>query len=281
MPGMLDRPRFWVRALSRGVAGLNALLGWFGSIVLVLGVAAGIAVPLVFHGSPWLTAVILLAAAVVIVAEGSYLEWKDADALRRKAESALEDTRTELEDARRELEDAQRAAISAPATSVPRALQPRYRQREPYRQPGRFGLAVEHRVGIRNPSDNPPATGVRLEWTEMAPRPAVEGGYPSVVPPQPVPRLTGGDPRIGVPLPPGREDYWVIATALTQPDDIILVGAFSAGSMGGQFRGLQWRFEPGRLWRFTYRIVADNQPPVEFSIAMTAVDGQIRCDLES
>jgi hypothetical protein len=44
---MLNRPRFWWRAVIRGTTSLNTWLGWFGSIVLVLSVAAGIAVPLV------------------------------------------------------------------------------------------------------------------------------------------------------------------------------------------------------------------------------------------
>ena len=100
MPGMLDRPRFWVRALSRGAASLNTLAGWFSLVVLLLGVAAGIAVPLVFHVSHWVTAVIIMAAALVAVLEGSYLEWKDADKGRREAESTLEGARTELEAAR-------------------------------------------------------------------------------------------------------------------------------------------------------------------------------------
>jgi hypothetical protein len=263
---MPERLRFWWRAVSRGVTSLNTWAGWFGLIVLVLGVTAGIAVPVVFHVSHWVTAVILLATAVVVVAEGSYLEWKAADQLRRKAES--------------DLEDAQRAAISAPATPVPRALQPVYEQREPYRQPDEAGFMDEHRIGILNPVGNPAMISVRLEWTEMSLRPLVEGGYPSVVPPQPVPRLTGGDAGTGVPLPPGREEFWVIASTATGTDGIMHVGAFSPGSMGGQWRGLQWRFNPSDRWRFSYRIMTDNQAPVEFSIVMTTVNGRIRCDLE-
>jgi hypothetical protein len=38
---MLDRPRFWWRAATRGTTSLNTWVGWFGLIVLVLGVAAG------------------------------------------------------------------------------------------------------------------------------------------------------------------------------------------------------------------------------------------------
>jgi hypothetical protein len=82
---MLDRLRFWWRAVSQGGTRLNTWAGWFGLIVLVLGVAAGVTVPLVFHLSHWVTAVILMGAALVVVAEGSDLEWKEADTKRRES----------------------------------------------------------------------------------------------------------------------------------------------------------------------------------------------------
>ena len=44
-----------------------------------------------------MTVVILMGTAVAVVAEGSCLEWKDAEELRRKAEHDLEDTWRELE----------------------------------------------------------------------------------------------------------------------------------------------------------------------------------------
>jgi uncharacterized protein YjbI with pentapeptide repeats len=106
IPRMLDRLRFWVRALSRGAASLNTLAGWLSLVVLLLGVAAGIAVPLVFHVSHWVTAVAVMAAVFVGALEGSYLEWKDADIARRAAESALKAAHTELEAARRAASDA-------------------------------------------------------------------------------------------------------------------------------------------------------------------------------
>ncbi len=109
---MLDRPRFWWRAVSRGTTSLNTWVGWFGLIVLVLGVAAGITVPLVFHVSHWVTAVIIMGTVLAVVAEGSYLEWKGADELRRKTEAALEGVQAELEAARR------------PAVSPPPAVNP-------------------------------------------------------------------------------------------------------------------------------------------------------------
>ena len=145
--------------------------------------------------------IILLVAAFAVLAEGSYRLSRSRGTEHAEHVKKLEQERDAT---RTELEDAQRAAISAPATSVPRALQPVYEQREPYRQPDEVGFMDEHRIGILNPLCNPPMISVRLEWTEMSLRPPVEGGYPSVVPPQPVPRLTGGDAGTGVPLPPGR-----------------------------------------------------------------------------
>ena len=99
---MLDRFRFWVRALSRGAASLNTLAGWLSFVVLLLGVAAGITVPLVFHVSYWVTAVAVISVALVGALEGSYLEWKDTETARRTAESVLTGTRTELEATRHE-----------------------------------------------------------------------------------------------------------------------------------------------------------------------------------
>jgi hypothetical protein len=60
--------------------------------------------------SHWVTAVIIMGAVLVVVAEGSYLEWKDADELRRKTEAVLKGVQAELEAARR------------PAVSPPPAL---------------------------------------------------------------------------------------------------------------------------------------------------------------
>jgi hypothetical protein len=53
--------------------------------VLILGVAAGVAVPLVFHVSPWLTAVILLALLAAVVLEGSFRVWRATDEERKGA----------------------------------------------------------------------------------------------------------------------------------------------------------------------------------------------------
>ena len=82
---MLDRLSFWRRVLSQGAGSLNSAAGWLSLIVLVLGVAAGVTVPLVFHVSHWLTAVIVAAAVVIVVLEGSYRVWAVTDAARKVA----------------------------------------------------------------------------------------------------------------------------------------------------------------------------------------------------
>jgi hypothetical protein len=114
---MLDRPRFWWCAVSRGATSLNSWASWFGLMVLVLGIAAGVTVPLVFHVSRWVTTVVIMGAVLVVVAEGSYLEWKDAGELRRKTEAALEGMQAQLEAARR-------LAVSPPPAVNPDEFRP-------------------------------------------------------------------------------------------------------------------------------------------------------------
>jgi hypothetical protein len=92
-----ERLAFWWRALTRGAGQLNTAAGWLGLVVLILGVAAGIAVPLVFHVSPWFTAVILLALLVIVVLEGSYGVWKATDSDRESAVTDRDAARTDTE----------------------------------------------------------------------------------------------------------------------------------------------------------------------------------------
>lgn len=73
-----------MKALSKGAGQLNSVAGWAGTVILVLGVAAGIAVPQVHHLSPWLTAVVLLSLLVVVLALGSYRVWSDTDETLKK-----------------------------------------------------------------------------------------------------------------------------------------------------------------------------------------------------
>jgi hypothetical protein len=144
MPGMLDRPRFWWRAVSRGATSLNSWASWFGLIVLVLGIAAGVTVPLVFHVSRWVTTGVIMGAVLVVVAEGSYLEWKDAGELRRKTEAALESMQAQLEAARR------------PAVSPPPAVNPD-EFRPHYAESGEFPDGKALTFGFDHMTDHPDA----------------------------------------------------------------------------------------------------------------------------
>lgn len=156
-----------------------------------------------------------------------------------------------------------------------RSLEPRYLQREPYRLPN--ANMIHHRIGIRNPPGNPEAVSVRLQWIDMSPRPHTDLGYPPVIP-QAVPMQAGGDPTIGITLPPGQEELWVIATTATDEHGVMTVGVFGPRRFG--WHGTPWQFEPRDRWRFTYRIVADSVTGRTISVVMHAVDGQVRCELE-
>lgn len=79
---MRARVKFWRQVLSRGAGGLNTAAGWFGLIVLFVGVVGGVTVPVVLNLSPWLGAAIALAAVAVAVLEGSYRVWTATDAAR-------------------------------------------------------------------------------------------------------------------------------------------------------------------------------------------------------
>ena len=76
---------FWLKALSKGVGQLNSAAGLVGAVILVLGIAAGIAVPQVSHISHWLTAVVLLCLLVVVLALGSYRVWSETDEASKAA----------------------------------------------------------------------------------------------------------------------------------------------------------------------------------------------------
>jgi hypothetical protein len=171
------------------------------------------------------------------------------------------------------------SAPTAPPPSVtpPAPLQPRYEQREPYLHRPVGEHMTQHRIGIHNPKENQMVTGVRLQWIEMSPRPRVDLGYPPSIP-SAVPMLNGGDATIGISLPLGQQELWMIISTGTGSDGIMSAGVFAPGYR--PWHGTPWQFEPDDRWRFTYRIVADNLPNATFSVVMTAVDGHIRCDLE-
>jgi hypothetical protein len=83
-----DRIAFWREALWQGLGQLNTVAGWVGTIILGLSVIAGIVVPVLFHLSHWLIAVILVGLLTVVVAEGSYEVWHETDQQRLAAQEA-------------------------------------------------------------------------------------------------------------------------------------------------------------------------------------------------
>lgn len=256
---MGGRIRLWWRILRAGFKPLDSATRFIAVVVLLLGIG-GITVTFVLH-LPWpVIVVILLAVLLVVVLEGAWQVWAPTDRERLSAEAARE---------------ALRQAGEERAGNSPQPLEVRYQQRLPYRLPNRN--MVRHRIGIFNPRGNPEAAGVRVVWTAMSPRPGKDLGYPPVVP-QGVPMVAGGDPTIGISLPPGQEELWLIGTTATDANGVSAVGVFGPGRPG--WYGTPWYFEAHDRWRLTYRVVADDVPGTAFSVVMTAAGGGIRCDIE-
>lgn len=80
----MKRAKFWWSSVSRGVVQLNSAASWVGTVVLLLGIAAGIAAPLVFSVSPWVTAVVLMAVFIAVLLEGTYNVWYATEQQRAK-----------------------------------------------------------------------------------------------------------------------------------------------------------------------------------------------------
>jgi hypothetical protein len=111
-----ERLWFWWRVLRLGTGQVNALAGWLGTIILVIGIIAGVTVSLVFHLSPWLIAVILLSLLVLVTAEGGYQVWRECDQERRTAEGERDNALRDVDrDVRDRSEDATRRLLSSVA----------------------------------------------------------------------------------------------------------------------------------------------------------------------
>lgn len=186
-------------------------------------------------------------------------------------------------------------------------LQARCEQRSPYEtalqtNSSEYSL-VEHYLGIYNPPGYAAAQHVRLRLlsvTQWSGTDRMEGPTPRT---HAVPMRIGGDPRIGITLRPGQEEFWRIGYS----------GSVSDGSMTvtfadpeETFTGPSWKFDPIRRWqmasqtvgpdqatanpalafehdehwRLEYEIVADNATPAQVGVVVTAVDGHIKCQLE-
>jgi hypothetical protein len=96
MPGVRDRVTFLWRVLQRGAGQLDTWAGWASLIILILGTAAGIAVPQVFNVSNWLTAVVLLSLFILVVGEGAYRVWRETDQDRKTAMAQVNAQKAEI-----------------------------------------------------------------------------------------------------------------------------------------------------------------------------------------
>lgn len=247
---------------------------WFAGVAAVSAALAALVAQTV---TPLRGLLLLAFVALVVIAVASFaaLLFTGTMALRaswrnRQQAHAAEVTST-----------TQRERASVEAALKP--LEPHYGDAVRYRH--MIGNMTEHRIGLRNPAGNPAATGVRLEWTEMEPRPSVQNVYwerwlPAI--PSAVPRVAGGDPAIGISLPPGREEVWTAVSTATAPDGTMNAVEFGPGhgSSRGNWHGLLWDLESGGPWRLSYRIVTDNLPAGTFSLVIAAEDGKIECALE-
>jgi hypothetical protein len=88
-----------------------------------------------------------------------------------------------------------------------------------------------------------------------------------------------GDKSIGITLPPGREELWILGTTSTSSSDRIMhAGHFV--SRDGKWRGQPWQFDADERCRLCYEVVCDDHEPVQFSILLFADDGNLHCRLE-
>jgi hypothetical protein len=154
-------------------------------------------------------------------------------------------------------------------------LQPRYGQSPPYRD-RRAGAEwiAEHRVGVLN-SGNETVYRVRLHLVGMASYPRHDGGMRPAIP-YVVPLLAGGDEGVGITLPPGQEELWVLGYTATAIDGSMNAGGFS----NKRWQGTPWRLDEDERWRFSYQIVYEGRPAVAFSIVLYPDAGVVRCLME-
>jgi hypothetical protein len=275
-------------------AGLPTLWTVIGALVLLIGGSVAITAVWGFEHLYW-GLVILLAILFAVSTEGSYhlrqraktAHHSELEIQRQAHERGLAQERANSSaalEAQRQAQDQELAKREqAAAEAAPKPLEACYGNSARYQR--QIRSMTEHRIGLRNPAGNPAAAGVRLEWTEMAPPPRVENNQwerwlPAI--PSAVPRAAGGDPAIGVSLPAGQEEMWVVVTTAIGPDGIVRAVEFGSGygSSVGKWHGLLWVLEAGGLWRLSYRIVSDNLPARTFSLVITAGNGEIQCDLE-
>jgi len=167
-----------------------------------------------------------------------------------------------------------RAIQSAPPPAIePLALIPLYDQSAAYRHRlADQGWIIEHRVGAYNPPGQPLVREayLRLERLESGPRNVPEPKYAPKTPFL-VPLLSGTDKYLGQTIGPGQQEYWIIGYTAVDESGVMTAGGFATDE-----RGTPWRFDADERWRLSYRLTCDDgRPDTEFSIVVTAEDGQI------
>jgi len=211
---MQDRGRFWCKALGRGWyqivhikehAELAVIL--FGGLLALLGLGTWLNY---VDAQQWIAPAFIVGTLFLIVSEGAYIQWKNAD-------DALQRTQT----ARPIIE------LGAPVSYPDETLQRTYMtspswplgtSRPPqYRVPGGIEAVHVYRIPIRNSGANAPSVFVKLISVD----PPLLGGFPN-----PVLHLAGDSPEDhvsyersrGFPLPTGDTEYIdVIAMKKTEP----------------------------------------------------------------
>lgn len=235
------------RTLASGSRWLNGVASWVGLVLLALAVFAGIYIPVVLNLPAWVS---VLATSVVLLAvffEGGFRTW-------------LEDV-------------GQSGGVSLHQPLIPRHDQsPHYQQRR-----DDATTVVQHRVGILNPDEDAASlVRIHLEAVEPPPRHVLNNMVP--VTPSAVPLLTGGDAAIGITLPPGREELWVVGYTATGTDGTLRAGGFAVDDQ--RWRGLPWELDRDERLRFVYRVDCDGRAPVKFSLVLYADDGVLRLVLQ-
>jgi hypothetical protein len=90
--------------------------------------------------------------------------------------------------------------------------------------------------------------------------------------------LSDGDTSIGITLPQGREELWVVGFTSTGSDGSLNAGGFAPPDQ--RWRGLPWQFDTDERCRLCYEVVCDDHEPVQFSIVLFADGGNLHCLLE-
>ena len=119
----------------------------------------------------------------------------------------------------------------------------------------------EHRVGLFNASDAEPLTHVRIHLVDMSPLPRHRlNNYEEPIFPYGLPMASDGDKSIGITLPPGREELWILGYTSTGSDGSLNAGRFV--SPEGRWLGLPWQLDADERCRLCYEVVCDDHGPV-------------------